>query len=230
MSLTDDLQAQAERSAAAATPEILAGRRAAIDAVTALGLASTAITVGDRAPEFALPDATGAQVALSELLAAGPVVLSFYRGGWCPYCNLELRALQAALPALTAAGGTLVAISPDAPDASLSTTEKASLEFAVLSDTSATTITAYGLNYTIDSATRAVLDEPEAQLARAEGVATQVLPVPATYVIGTDGTVTYAFVDPSYTHRAEPADVVAFVTALTGRTPEATDSPLRGSA
>jgi len=121
-----------------------------------------------------------------------------------------------------------VAISPDAPDASLSTAEKANLEFAVLSDTSATAITAFGLNYTIDSATRAVLSESEAELARAQGVETEVLPIPATYVIGTDGTVAYAFVDPSYTHRADPTDVVAAVTALTGYNPWATDSWARG--
>ena len=221
MSLTDDLQAQAARSVAAATPEVTAARRATVDAVLALGLARSAVAVGDHAPEFVLPDVTGAAVRLSELLTAGPVVVSFYRGGWCPYCNLELHALQEALPALTAAGGSLVAISPDAPDASLSTAEKQDLKFPVLSDTSATAITAFGLNFTVDSVTRAVLSEPEAEVARAEGVKTEVLPIPATYVIGTDGTVAYAFVDPTYTRRAEPADVVAAVEALTGRTPDA---------
>lgn len=215
MSLTDDLRAQAERSAAAATPEVNAGRRAAVDAVAALGIASAAIAVGDRAPDFELPDMTGEPVRLSDLLETGPVVVSFYRGGWCPYCNLELRALQAALPALTAAGGTLVAISPEAPDASLSTAQKHSLEFAVLSDTSATAITAFGLNYTVDSASRVVLSEPEAKQARERGVETEVLPIPATYVIGADGVVAYAFVDPSYAHRAEPADIVAAVAGLT---------------
>ncbi|PFG34438.1 peroxiredoxin-like family protein [Sanguibacter antarcticus] len=214
MSLMDNLKAQAERSTAAATPEVNAGRRAAIAAVA--DVASGAVTVGDHAPDFTLPDATGAAVHLADLLAAGPVVVSFYRGGWCPYCNLELHALQVALPDLTAAGGTLVAISPEAPDASLTTSEKQNLEFPVLSDTDAATITAYRLNFTIDSTTRAVLSEPEAEAARAQGVATEILPVPATYVIGTDGTVTFAFVDPSHTHRAEPADVVAAVAALTG--------------
>jgi peroxiredoxin len=219
MSLANDLKAQAERSAAAATPEVTAQRSAAIDAVTTLKHAGTVITVGDTAPTFDLPDATGTRVHLSELVAAGPVVISFYRGGWCPYCNIELRALQAALPALTAAGATLVAISPDAPDTSLSTAEKASLEFAVLSDATAAAITAYGLNYTIDSVTRAVLDEPEAQLARARGVETQVLPIPGTYVIDTDGKIAYAFVDPNHTHRAEPADILAAVVALAGTAP-----------
>ena len=223
MSLTDDLQAQAARSVAAATPEVTAARRATVDAVVALGLADTAITVGDHAPEFVLPDVTGAQVRLSTLLETGPVVVSFYRGGWCPYCNIELHALQEALPALTAAGGTLVAISPDAPDDTLSTAEKAGLEFAVLSDTTATAITAFGLNFTVDSVTRVVLSEPDAKDARAQGVKTEVLPIPATYVIGTDGTVAYAFVDPTYTRRAEPAEIVAAVAVLTGRSADASD-------
>lgn len=224
MSLMNEFHAQAERSAAAATPEVAAQRSAAKSAVAELKRSSTIITVGDIAPDFALPDATGTLVRLSELVAAGPVVVSFYRGAWCPYCNIELRALQAALPALTAVGGALVAISPDAPDTSLSTAEKADLEFAVLSDTSATTITAYGLNFTIDSVTRAVLSEPEAQLARANCAETEVLPVPATYVIDTAGKVTYAFVDPDHTRRAEPTEIVAAVVALTGRPAASTES------
>lgn len=221
MSLTDDLHALAERSAAAATPDVLAQRVASVEAVAASGIDRTAVSVGDLAPAFALPDATGTTVTLDALLGHGPVVLSFYRGGWCPYCNLELRALQAALPRLSAAGGTLVAISPDAPDTSLSTAEKEELEFAVLSDTDGATITAYGLRFTVDAVTRDVLSETEAAAARARGTATQVLPVPATYVIGTDGVVRYAFVDPDYKHRAEPDELVAAVTSLTGPRPSA---------
>ncbi|WP_430869171.1 peroxiredoxin-like family protein [Demequina aurantiaca] len=213
MSLADELQAQALRSAAEATPEVAAQRKAAVAAVTAL-VGDQVTSVGDVAPDFELPDAAGGLVRLSELAAGGPVVVSFYRGGWCPYCNIELRALQEALPAITAAGGALVAISPEAPDLSLSTAEKENLDFAVLSDTTAATIDAYGLNFTIDSTTRDVLSGEEAERALAEGVETEVLPIPATYVIGADRRVTYAFVDPDHKHRAEPADIVAAVRAL----------------
>ncbi|MEV8250715.1 peroxiredoxin-like family protein [Microbacterium sp. NPDC076768] len=215
MSLTNDLQAHAERSTAAASAETVAQRSEAREKLAALTQTRPVIAVGDVAPDFSLPDAAGSSVHLSELLTTGPVVVSFYRGGWCPYCNIELRALQAALPALTAAGATLVAISPDAPDDSLSTAEKSDLQFPVLSDTRAAAITAYGLNYTIESVSRAVLSDEEAERADARGVETQVLPTPATYVIGTDGRVAYAFVDHDYTHRAEPTEIVAAVSALT---------------
>lgn len=215
MSLTSDLQAHAERSTAAASAETVAQRSEAREKLAALTQTRPVIAVGDVAPDFSLPDAAGSSVHLSELLTTGPVVVSFYRGGWCPYCNIELRALQAALPALTDAGATLVAISPDAPDDSLSTAEKSDLQFPVLSDTRAAAITAYGLNYTIESVSRAVLSDEEAERAGARGVETQVLPTPATYVIGTDGRVAYAFVDHDYTHRAEPTELVAAVSALT---------------
>lgn len=215
MSLTNDLQAHAERSTAAASAETVAQRSEAREKLAALTQTRPVIAVGDVAPDFSLPDAAGSSVHLSELLTTGPVVVSFYRGGWCPYCNIELRALQAALPALTDAGATLVAISPDAPDDSLSTAEKSDLQFPVLSDTRAAAITAYGLNYTIESVSRAVLSDEEAERAGARGVETQVLPTPATYVIGTDGRVAYAFVDHDYTHRAEPTELVAAVSALT---------------
>src|ERR1700726_5235511 len=92
------------------------------------------LQVGQKAPDFTLPNATGGEVSLSSLLEQGPVVLSFYRGEWCPFCNLELRALQAALPRLRARGASLIAISPQSPDHSLSITEKAGLTFDVLSD------------------------------------------------------------------------------------------------
>ncbi len=96
--------------------------------------AKKALKEGAQAPNFTLPDALGNAVTLSHLLAQGPVVITFYRGEWCPYCNLELHAYQQALPQLRALGATLVAISPQTPDHSLSTVEKIELTFAVLSD------------------------------------------------------------------------------------------------
>lgn len=211
MTLSSDLQAQAEKSAASASPDVTSQRLAGIDTVAAVQQGRTVPAVGDVAPDFMLPDATGAKVRLSDLTASGPVVVTFYRGGWCPYCTLELRAWQAMLAELSAAGGTLVAISPDAPDESLSTAEKSSLEFAVLSDIDADAITEFGLGYTVDAVTRAVLSESEAERARRHGVETQILPVPATFVIGSGNQVTYAFVDADYRRRAEPAEVVAAV-------------------
>ncbi len=209
MTLASALSAQQDQTAKMAPAEVLDVLDNGVAMIADSGIAGSAINVGDRAPAFSLPDATGSMVSLDELREVGPVVVSFYRGGWCPYCNLELRALQSALPEIRAAGATLVAISPQAPDESLSTQEKAELSYPVLSDAGSDVIGRYGLIYTVDDATRNVLAGFGNDLARINGTDMWELPIPATYVIGTDGVVTYAFVDPDYRHRAEPADVVA---------------------
>jgi peroxiredoxin len=104
--------------------------------------------VGDRAPDFLLPDARGGKLELTTALAAGPVVLVFYRGAWCPYCNLQLAAYQQALPDIEAAGATLIAVSPQTPDRSSSFAETQNLRFAVLSDRGNKVAHEYGLVFT----------------------------------------------------------------------------------
>ncbi len=99
------------------------------------------VEIGERAPDFVLPDATGAKVALSDRLEAGPVVVSFYRGAWCPYCNTELQALQGALDSIQDLGASLVAISPQAPDASLPLIERLELDAAHHGAQSSRTVT-----------------------------------------------------------------------------------------
>lgn len=163
---------------------------------------------GDEAPSFSLPNATGDVVRLDDLLAEGPVVLSFYRGGWCPYCNLELKALQAALPQIRAAGGQLVAVSPQTPDHSLTTQEKHDLDFEVLSDKGNEVAGRYGLLFAVAGKLREVYDDFGIDLEDANGDPSWTLPMPATYVIGTDGTIHYAFVDEDYTHRANPEQII----------------------
>lgn len=172
------------------------------------GIAERSVPVGAAAPTFSLPDATGEQVSLGGLLAKGPVVLSFYRGGWCPYCNLELRALQSALSDIEAAGATLVAVSPQLPDSSLSTAQKLELSFPVLSDVGNVVARAYGLVFSLPEDLRAVYDRMGNDLPAVNGDHTFELPVPATYVIGGDGTVAWRFVEPDYKRRGEPADIL----------------------
>jgi peroxiredoxin len=104
-----------------------------------------AVGTGDQAPDFVLPHAQGAELSLSNLLQSGPAVVTFYRGGWCPYCNLQLRAYQAALPEMTALGARLVAISPQLPDRSPSTAETNALTFDVLSEVGNTVARRFGL-------------------------------------------------------------------------------------
>ena len=168
----------------------------------------------DEAPNFELPDATGKQVVLEELLAVGPVVLTFYRGGWCPYCNLELRALQAALPEFRAHNATLAAVSPQTPDQSLSTAEKNELEFTVLSDVGNTVAAKFGLVFTLPESLRPIYENFGIDLPAHNGDNSFELPVPATYVIDQNRRVRYSFVNADYRQRAEPSELLAALADL----------------
>ena len=172
------------------------------------GLAENAINVGDKAPEFNLPDIHGNQTKLSDLLKQGPVVINYYRGGWCPFCSLELKAYQNLLPEIKAAGGILVGISPEAPDHSLSTAEKFTLEFEVLSDWSNDVAGKYGLVFELEPAIREIYTSFGFELPEINGDDSWTLPIPAVYVVDQDGTVVWADVNANYTERAEPADVL----------------------
>jgi peroxiredoxin len=152
---------------------------------------------------------TSAAVLLSALLRKGPVVLIFYRGEWCPYCNLQLRTFQAHLDQIAALGAQLVAVSPQTPDHSLSMAEKNDLGFLVLSDVGAKAIDRYGLKYEVDAETRALFNAVGNDVAAHNGPGGWVLPATATFVIGVDGAVRYANVRGNWTERAEPADVLA---------------------
>lgn len=161
-----------------------------------------ALDVGDQAPDFALPNAMGREVRLSALLERGPVVLTFYRGAWCPYCNTQLRDYQDTLGEIEKAGATLVAVSPQTPDGSMTMTERNGLAFPVLSDVGNEVSRDYGLVFKVDEQTRERYQAVGIDLAAANGTTTWELPVPATYVIDQDGTIRAAFVEADYTQRA----------------------------
>jgi peroxiredoxin len=178
--------------------------------------APSMLDVGDRAPSIVLANATGDIVDVDQMLASGPVILTFYRGGWCPFCNLELRAYQAVLPQIQAAGAALVAISPERPDKSLSTAEKNALTFEVLSDVGQAVGRAFGLVYTFTEEVKSVyhgfgLDIPARNGAPGEWA----LPVSATYVIGQDGRIVYAALDTDYRDRADPEDILKVLSSIT---------------
>jgi peroxiredoxin len=179
------------------------------------GQADRALTVGDKAPPFTLPTAAGGTVALESLLREGPVVLTFYRGAWCPYCNIALRSLQQHHDAITARGARLVAVSPEVPDESLSLAEKHGLAFGVLSDLGSTTAAQYGLAFDLPDDLVAVYGTFGIDLQRSNAGHARTLPLPATYVIDRTGTIRWAFVDTDYTTRAEPADILAALDTLT---------------
>ncbi|MER7901514.1 peroxiredoxin-like family protein [Streptomyces sp. NPDC096046] len=178
------------------------------------GQVDSALTVGAQAPRFNLPTATGQTLALDELLVDGPVVLTFYRGAWCPYCNIALRSLQQHHEAITARGARLVAVSPQIPDESLTLTEKHGLAFDVLSDIGSDTAKQYGLAFDLPDDLAAVYDKLGFDLQRVNDGHPRTLPLPATYVIDRDGAIRWAFVNTDYTTRAEPADIIAVLDAM----------------
>ena len=177
-------------------------------------ITDNASNVGDKAPEFRLPNVKGGDSALSELLESGPVVLSFYRGGWCPFCNLEFKALHDKLPEMQALGATLVGISPEALAVSQQTAQDNALEFEVLSDEGNRVARDYGLVMVVDEAIRPHYMQWGIDIPTANGDETFELPVPATYVIDQSGVIRAAHVDKDYTKRMEPADIVAALRAL----------------
>ena len=187
---------------------------AAFAEVTASG-AAPGLAVGEQASLFSLPDATGQMVELAARLEQGPVVLSFYRGEWCPFCNLELRALQAALPQLRARSASLIAISPQSPDHSLSITEKAGLTFDVLSDARQQVIRAYRLQFTVPADLKDLhLNVFGNDLSAHTADGSWDLPIPATFVIDQAGIVRARHVSADYTTRMDRTDIEAALDAL----------------
>jgi peroxiredoxin len=176
-------------------------------------IARTMLKVGNRAPEFMLRNAKEEIVDIGALRKKGPVIVTIYRGGWCPYCNLELKAFQEILPEIKAAGASLVAISPEKPDATLSTTEKNALAFEVLSDVGQKVGRAFGLVYQFTDELRSAYRGFGHDMPAHNGTPGEwALPVSATYVIDRDGTIIYAYTDVDYRDRADPPDVLDVLT------------------
>lgn len=192
-------------------PERVALMESATEDLKVTGIETSALQVGGLAPDLTLPDAVGHPVRLADLWQQGPLVLIFYRGGWCPYCNLELRAWQQHLAALAAHGARLVAVSPQTPDNSLSTAEKNELAFPVLSDSSLAAATAFGIAFQMPQSLIDLYSKVGHDLPVLNGNGQWVLPLPATYVIGRDGRIVFAHIEADYRQRAEPADVMAAI-------------------
>ena len=215
--LAQQLQQQREKSAQKIPADVRRVMKQKTEELARSGLAEKSLKVGDKAPDFELPNATGKTVRLADLLQHGPIVVAFYRGGWCPYCNLELRALQKTLPEIEKHGAQLVAISPQTPDASLSTKQKDELTFQVLSDKHNAVARQFGLVFTLPQEIRAIYKGFGHDLAARNGDDSFELPFPATYVIGKDRTIRFASVNADYTKRAEPSDILAAIRQLQRR-------------
>jgi peroxiredoxin len=198
-------------------PAVIETMHRATAELIASGQAAQARKAGDQAPGFTLNDPDGRPVSSAELLAQGPLVVSFYRGVWCPYCNMELQALQAALPTFTELGARLVAISPQTAVNSRKSQRQNALGFPILSDPHNDVAAAFGLRYALPDDLVALYKSLKNDLAVANGEASWTLPMPARYVIAPDGTILYAEVNPDYTRRPDPEDMLPALRQAAGR-------------
>jgi peroxiredoxin len=218
MTLNQELSLERDRWASVLEISTVALMNRANDSLRTTKILGRALREGERAPNFRLPNAQGGFIELDTLLERGPVVLAFYRGQWCPYCNLELRAYQKTLPQLQALGASLIAVSPQTSDNSLSTAEKNALAYPVLSDVGLGVARAYGVAFDLPSELVELYKRQwNNDLVKWNGEGGWSLPIPATYVIGEDARIVLAHVDPDYRGRLEPEVVLARLRTLAGR-------------
>ena len=211
--LKSELDARRSDWAAKAPEETKTIYNEGILAVEHSGIIQSALQVGDQALDFRLNNATGRPVQLSEVLSQGSVVLTWYRGGWCPYCNITLRHLQQRLQDFKNAGANLIALTPELADNSLSTREKNDLQFEVLSDINNEVAKKYGIVFKLTEAVAQTYKQAF-DLESYNGNDSNELPLAATYVIDTHGIIRYAFLDAEYRNRAEPADILNVLESL----------------
>ena len=222
LKLLDD---EAMRNIAPLAPRLAACRTApgawlaSYDALIARLKASDAMAgapgVGDVAPDFALPDASGTLWRLSDLVARGPAVLSFNRGSWCPFCEEEIGAWADNRDALVAAGGRLIIVTPETGGRLTALAQIAGDGVVVLRDPDMGVALRYGLAFPVGSLVLQQFQEDGFNLAEAYGTANGFLPAPATYLLDPARQVHFAFVDPDFHHRAEPAAVLSALSTLT---------------
>ncbi len=222
-SLQEHLDQITARTRTLVQADRLAVSERATEDLFASGIETRALPVGSAAPEFALHDAaTGSLVRSQDLLALGPLVLSFFRGRWCPYCVTELEAWRDLYPEVRARGALLVAISPQTPRHNAFTVEQHHLPFPILSDPHAQLAEQFGIAYTVSAEQRRyfrsiLVNIPLANSGKSYDTASEQawrLPLPATFVIAPDHTIHFAEAHADFRVRPEPADVLAALSSL----------------
>ena len=192
-----------------AKPDFMKGVDDIIDKAKAFKQGSDAVKIGEKAPYFELPNPEGTPISLKKLLAKGNVVVTFYRGDWCPYCNLQLRALQLKLDEIRSLGATLVAISPQVPDGSLTKSEISEMEFTVLSDQDSKVASQYGVAWEIPEFLIGHMREDRGlDLEKINNGNGNILPIPATFILNSDGIVIWNYVNVDYRTRSEPDEII----------------------
>jgi peroxiredoxin len=187
-----------------------------------VGMFEGALKVGDPLPPFLLSNAQGALISSDTLLLNGPLVVSFFRGDWCPFCRLTLESLYESHDDIATAGGTLVAITPDLLPATEATMRELNLPFEILSDIDSALGLQCGVIYRMPDDMMEVYRVHD--LAWRHGSVSFFLPIPAVFIADQNGIVRYAYVDPDFATRMEPSDIVEILLDLRGK-PSAADQP-----
>lgn len=190
-------------------PETLAIMNQSVEELKALGIEQRAFRTGDTMPDFTLPNQHGELRSLSGYLSRSPIVLNIYRGSWCPYCNLEMKALLDVLPEIQARGVNLVAMAPELPDRTLAFAESDHLSIDILSDSGNRISEKFGLVFELPAALRPIYEKSGTDLPAFNGDASFKLPVPATYIIDRNAKIVFDFVNADYRLRVEPSEIVA---------------------
>jgi peroxiredoxin len=206
-------------------PEVWDAYQRLVRDLKASRLIRSSLRAGDRMPDFALPNIQGRLVSSAELLARGPLVLSFFRGGWCPYCTLELLALQEGLPQIERLGATLVAVTPDTGTALAAAKRDNRLGYELLSDVDLGVGLAFGIIFRVPDAIRALYLRLGIDLGARHGNDAWLLPLPATYIVARDGIIRHAELDPDFKKRMEPAEILRILRELVGGGAPATEKP-----
>ena len=188
---------------------ILAIMAQCTDDLRVSGIENRALGSGDSVPDFELPNQHGEPRRLRDYLAESPLVLNIYRGGWCPYCNMEMKALHDVQPEIEARGARLIGMSPETPDRAMSTAERNGMTIDILSDAGNKVAEQMGLVFSLPEALRSIYEKFGIDLPAYNGDDSFRLPVPATYIIGQNGVIVYGFVNADYTLRLEPRDILA---------------------
>lgn len=209
MTLTEQLSAISKDGASKIPAEVQVVMKDAIASLENAKISQNATKKGDTLPNITLPNSQGQAINIQEVLKDNKVVLAFYRGGWCPYCNLELKALQEKLPQIEAKGAKLIAITPETPDNSMSTKQKNKLGFDILTDSNNEVARSLGLVYKMPENLVTLYKGFGIDLEQNQGVNSYELPMAATYVVNQNGVISYDFIEEDYKLRAEPSEVVA---------------------
>lgn len=207
MLLDERLKALRGKESAETPDELKSIISTELKALISSGQAGRAVKAGMRAPDFVLPDVDGNAVASADLLAKGPLVITFYRGFWCPFCNADLQAVEAAAERIRGFGASLVAISPQTPANSRLSLQENHLSFPILSDKNCELAEKFGIRWMPSQALQGVYRNFGTDVGKFNGDGSWAIPMPARYVIGRDGIVAYAKINANYTHRPEPGDV-----------------------